>query len=108
MRRFLPLLSLVACLAVAVPIVFVNAQDGLGPSTSISPKPATPLPEGTPPVPPVASPAMQQAEAPPPPDTKAGIGPSTSVLPRPASGQPAPERTAAMPSKPGPPALMGV
>jgi len=55
MRRFFPILISAACLAVAVPIVLVRAQDGLGPPTSASsgmpvplPKPLAPAPDGVP------------------------------------------------------------
>src|ERR1043166_6581318 len=82
MRRFLPILISAACLAVAVPIVLVRAQDRLGPPTSASsgapvplPKPLAPAPDGVP----VAA----------PPGSDAGVGPPTSVPAIPAAELPA-------------------
>jgi hypothetical protein len=81
MRRFLPILISAACFAVAVPMVFLRAQDGLGPPTSASsgtpvplPKPLAPAPDGVP----LAA----------PPGSDAGVGPPISVPAIPAAELP--------------------
>ena len=79
MRRFFPILISAACLAFAIPLLRVAAQDGLGPP--ISPQKGSLAPQQNPPVP---SPDGE-IPAPPVPGAGTGVGPpiSKGVLPGP-------------------------
>ncbi len=70
MRPIPPLLIAFASLVVAVPLVLLHAQDGLGPPTSAS---------GGTQLPPLPSPGDVPPALPPPPGAAAGVGPPTSA-----------------------------
>ena len=76
MRRLLPILILFGCCALAVPIVFLHAQEGIGPPTSVTK--GSPEPQQKPPVP-APGDVLPAAKLPPPPGSDAGVGPPTSV-----------------------------
>ena len=103
MRRFFPILISVACLAIAVPLVLLRAQEGIGPPTSSSGG----LPSQGKPTAPASDGVLNSSPQIPPPGSDAGVGPPTSAPASPAIQLPVPGRKSAAPLDSGTEKLIG-